>query len=58
MRWVSWRNPHILVKDIVNETVSLDNLERIAPGSVDLVCLPEMAFTGGYQAESSPVQNQ
>ena len=47
MRWVSLRSSYIHVKgaDSDNGTVS-DNSNRIAPGSVDLVCLPEMAFTG------------
>jgi hypothetical protein len=37
----------IPAETIVSETV-LDDLKRIAPGSVDLVCLSEMVFTGGY----------
>jgi len=47
VRWVSRRGPHIPVKAIVSKTVPNIPI-RIAPGSVDLVCLSEMVFTGGY----------
>ena len=39
--------PHISVKVTVIKIVPNISI-RIAPGSVDLVCLSEMVFTGGY----------
>ena len=44
---VSPRSHHLSVKVVVSETVP-DISERIAPGSVDLVCLSEMVFTGEH----------
>lgn len=48
---VSRSSPHIPVKVTLSEICSgLLYPKRIAPGSVDLVCLSEMVFTGGYSS--------